>query len=80
MNYLNNNKTAKMKAKRPIASAKPAPINALFVNSGSTEGFLDIALISAANMLPTPIAAPNMPIALSPIPIYFSASISINVT
>lgn len=60
-----------IKENNPIASAKPAPINATLCNLSSRLGFLEIPCIKDAKILPTPIEAPIMPIAINPAPIYF---------
>ena len=60
-----------------MASANPAPMYANCSILAIAEGFLDMACNKAANIRPTPIDAPSMPIDPNPIPINFKAFKSI---
>lgn len=61
----------------PIASAKPAPMKADRSIKGPAEGFLAVAFNKAEKMFPTPIAAPSIPMAHNPTPMYFNVASSI---
>lgn len=70
--YENNKSIAITNAKSPIASAKPAPINAIRCTLSSIDGFLAIELIAELNILPIARAAPTKPNTIKPIAMYFS--------
>ena len=63
--------------KRPIASARPAPIKAILDNCSPEDGLRAIELSRELKILPTPRAAPSIPKAINPTAMNFSDVASI---